>query len=329
MAEAATGAAATPAAGKVEAGKPGAGAPPLTPPATNKPGAPPAPPAAKEPTTPVKINGKVYELTQAQLIAAAQKGIFADQRLKSAEVVTGKTAQLIAKLKTPDGLLEVLKDPTLGNSPKEVLRKLMNSDVIDDELKEEIAAWTYKNVVQRAKLSPEEIEREEKLKDYERLKTQEKERAERDLSTKQKAEVEQVYQAVRSEVVKQITADKTFPKTEGAIRSVIDTLRAMNKNGAKVTTDSIAKALSKAKNDHLVHQQAMFDSIESDEDLVKFIGENRALRISRALVARLKSKGKAKAETKPEEEGKPEEKVTDRIDHKLGRQRHGYTVMKV
>src|SRR6185312_13630395 len=103
------------------------------------------------------------------------------------------------------------------------------SDVIDDELKEDIAKWTYENVVKRAKLSPEEIEREEKLRDYDRLKKEEASRKEKELSAQKQADVQKIYSAVRSEVSKQIQADKTFPQVEGAIRQVIDKLRVMNR----------------------------------------------------------------------------------------------------
>ncbi len=241
------------------------------------------------------------------------------------EVLQGKTKALLDALKTPEGLLSILKDPALGASPKEVFKKLMASDVIDDELKEEISKWTYENVVKTAKLTPEELERNKKLSDYERLKKQEDDRKTADITAKQQEQIKQVYQAIRAEVTKQVLADKTFPQTEGTIRAVVEKLRVMNKKGAPLTPETVGKALAQVKNDNVLHQQALFDALEDPEALISMIGEARALKISRALVARLKAKGKVKLE--PKEEGAPD-KVQDRLDKAAGRHPSGYQVMK-
>jgi hypothetical protein len=288
-----------------------------------------ATPKQEEATEEVKVNGKIVKLTKAQLVAAAQKGLFADQRNKSFDVLKGKTEALINALKTPDGLLEVLRDPALGASPKEVFRKLMASEVIDDELKEEMSKWVYDNVVVQAKKTPEEIERDKKLSDYERLKKAEEERKVKELSVQQQQKVQEIYQAVRAEVTKQILADKTFPQTEGSIRAVVDKLRVMNRQGATITTETVTKALNLVKNDHIMHQQALLDSIEDPEGLIAMIGEARALKISRALVARLQAKAKAKTQEAPKSESGVREKVTDRIDKKLGKTPQGYHILEV
>jgi len=283
-----------------------------------------------EPTQDFVVNGKTVKLTAAQVKTAVQKGLFADQKLKSMDVLQGKTAALVAALKTPDGLLGILKDPALGASPKDVFKKLMDSDIIDDELKEAMSAWVYKNVVVPSKLSPEEVEKEKKLTDYERLKKQESDKKANDLAEQNKAQINQVYQAVRAEVTKQILADKTFPQTEGTIRAVVEKLRVMNKQGLAITNESVTKALGLVKKDHVLHQQAMLDGIEDPEGLIALIGEARALKISKALVARIQAKQKLKAkEAVPAVEGDQREKVQDRIDKKLGRTSHGYHVLNV
>lgn len=282
----------------------------------------------EEATEEIKVNGKVIKLTKAQLVAAAQKGMFADQKLKSMDVLQSKTAALINALKTPEGLLQVLKDPALGASPKEVFKKLMSSEIIDDELKESMSKWVYDNVVVQSKMSPEQIEKEKKLSDYERLKKAEEDRKTKEVTEAQNAQISQIYQAIRGEVTKQVLADKTFPQTEGSIRAVVEKLRVMNKQGAPITTENIAKALGLVKKDHIMHQQALMDTIEDPEGLIALVGEERALKISRALVARIQAKAKLKvAEAKPEEIVR--EKTTDRIDKKLGRTPQGYTVLDI
>lgn len=290
--------------------------------------APVVPPTVPVPgaTETLKVNGKEIKVTKAQLIAAAQKGFFADQKLKSVDVLAKKTESLLASLKTPEGAMQVLKDA--GLSAEALLDKILESDA-SDAAKEKMSQWVYKNVVQAAKLTPEEVERDKKLSDYERLKKQEEARKQAYLTAKQQAQVQRVYSAVRAEVTKQILADKTFPQTEGSIRQVVEKLRVMNKQGVPVTTESVTKALGLVKKDHLLHQQAMLDTIEDPEGLIALVGEARALKISKALVARLQAKTKASAKEEKVQEKSVREKVTDRIDKKLGRTSQGYTILDV
>ena len=297
-------------------------------PASPSKGAPAAPAAAAAPnpeaTETIKVNGKEVKVTKAQLIAYAQKGMFADGKLKSMGTITEKTASLLNALKTDP--LSVLRDPSLGANPKEVLRSLLKSDVIDDELKEDLSKWVYENVVKKGQLTPEQIENEKKLTDYERLKKQETDRKTAEATAAQKAQIDQIYTGVRAEISKQIVADKTFPQTEGAIRSVVDKLRVMNKKGATITAENITKALDLVKKDHLLHQQTMFDAIEDPEALIALFGEARALKISKALVARLKNKAATKAPAAKDEEALTGDKARQK---KFGIDRHGYHVMDV
>ena len=288
-----------------------------------------APVATPEPTKEIVVNGKKLQVTEKQLIALAQKGYFADNKLKSVEVLQNKTATLLNDLKTPEGILKTLKDPSLGANPKEVFKKLMASDVIDDELKEEMSAWVYKNVVQQSKLTPEQIEQQKKLSDYERLKAQEEKRKADEQTKAQQEQIEQVRQAIRAEVGKQLKDDKTFPLIEGSVRQIFDKIRVMNKKGAPVTSETVTKAIAEVRKDILTHQQNIFDAIEDPEALVKFFGEARALKISKALIARLKAKGKVEAKkTETQEEG-VREKITDKIDKKFNKTPHGYTVLDI
>jgi len=150
------------------------------------------------------------------------------------------------------------------------------------------------------------------------------------LTSKKQQQVNEVYQQIRAEVSKQILADKTFPQTEGSIRQVVEKLRVMNRQGVQPTPENITKALALVKKDHMAHQQALLDAITDPEGLISAIGEERALKISKALVARLQAKQAASGK-KPEAkvEGEENLKTTERIDRKLGKTPQGYTVMKI
>ena len=307
-------------------------APQTVAPVDPKGGAAPAPANGTAPaaTYELKVDGKVFNVTEAQLRAYAQKGFFADKALKSVDVLKSSTTNLINKLKTPEGLWEVLSDPALGANPKAVFKKLMASGIVDDELKDEMGAYLYNNDPRINKtLTPEQLEQRKKLEDYERMKTEEQKRKEADLSAKQKEQISKIYQGIRAEVTKQILADKTFPQTEGSIRGVVEKLRVMNKQGTPITVQSITKALDLVKKDNLLHQQSMFDATTDPEELIKLFGEERALRVSKALVARLKGKQQAKPGAVPEVKREGKEKITDALDRKYGRNKQGYQILDI
>src|SRR5260221_1100723 len=85
-----------------------------------------AEPVAIEPTRTIKVNGKEVKLTEAQLIAAAQKGFFADQKLKSVDVIAKNAQGLLDSIKNPAQFLNLLKTSAkeLGVEPKTYLREL-------------------------------------------------------------------------------------------------------------------------------------------------------------------------------------------------------------
>ena len=290
------------------------------------------PGGVKAPTPPAEeletyiVEGKEVKLTKSQAKAAVQKGLFADKRLKSMDVLARSSQAIVEALKTPAGVINLLKDKSLGNSPKAVLNALLSSDAIDDEVKDILSKWVYENVVHKAKLTPEQIEQERKLADYDKLKKAEDDRRTADLTRQQQEQVSQIQQAVKAEVSKQILADKTFPQTEATVRQVFEKLRVMNKKGAKITVESVTKALNLVKDDFLAHQSAILDAFDDPEQLIKAIGEPRALKISKALIARLKAKeGVTKKAEKQEERGR---RVTEELDERNGRHPLGYQLTK-
>ncbi|MDE2099555.1 MAG: hypothetical protein KGL39_20045 [Patescibacteria group bacterium] len=286
------------------------------------------PPKPGEQTRTIKVNGKEYQVTETQLIALAQKGMFADQSLKSIDVLKKSSASILARLKTPDGIIGLAKEA--GITEDALIDKLVDSGAISEQAGEKLSLWVYKNKVEPAKLTPEQIEDRKKLEEYGRLKKADEERKKLDAESKQKSQVTQIYQAVRTEVVKQITADKTFPQIEGSIRQVIDKLRVMNRNKVPLTPQAIAKAMELVKKDHILFQQSILDGDKDQPDygerLISRIGEERALAISRALIARLKAKTKAAVKTETNGEEK-KEGLEESLNRKYNKTKSGLTVM--
>src|SRR5581483_9370154 len=79
---------------------------------------------AKKPETAVEetetyiVNGKETKLTKAQARELVQKAAYTDQQMKEAAQMKAAVKGLLEKLKTPNGLKEVLSDPAIGQDWK-------------------------------------------------------------------------------------------------------------------------------------------------------------------------------------------------------------------
>lgn len=283
-----------------------------------------------EATEEIKVNGKTYKVTPTQLRALAQKGMFADQRLKSVESLAGSSQRLINAIKNPVELLSLIKSEakTLGIEPKTYLRELVSKGFVDEDDLDFLAKETNDKWLPRQKMTPEEIQHEKEKQEIERYKKEKAERELQEMTQKQQTQVKQIYQAVRSEVMKQIAADGTFPQTEFMIHQTIEKIRVMNKKGIPVTVENVTKALNGVKQDFVTNFTAILGAYKDDpEKLISAIGEPYALAISRALVARLKKKAMDAAGEPSKPTTTVREKTTDRIDKKLGRTPQGYSII--
>ena len=248
-----------------------------------------------EPTEEYKVGGKIVKLTKAQAKAYVEKAAYANDQLQSVKALRESTTNLINELKTPEGIVNILNNPKLGNSPSAVLKKLLASGAVDDDTKSFLQQWVWENGIKQTKMTPEQIKYENDLKLLESYKEKEgKAKALADEQAKQQG-LQRAYGEIRSLVTGAITADKTFPMTEGAYRSVVEKLRVMNKQNVPVNAATVAKALEQVKLDHKNHQIALLDAIIDDEELIKFIGPERASRIAKTYAKRFKAKQAAAA----------------------------------
>lgn len=248
-----------------------------------------------EPTEEYKVGGKIVKLTKAQAKAYVEKSAFANQQMESVKALKDASAGLLNDLKTPEGIVNLLNNPKLGNSPSAVLKKLLTSSAVDDDTKTFLQQWVWENGIKQTKMTPEQIKQENDLK---RLQSyEEKEAKSKTLADEQAKQqgLQRAYGEIRSLVTGAINADKTFPMTEGAYRQVVEKLRVMNKQNVPVNAVTVAKALEQVKLDHKNHQIALFDSIQDDEELIKFLGPERASRIAKTYAKRITKKNQEAA----------------------------------
>jgi hypothetical protein len=273
---------------------------PAAPAADPKAAAPAAPVApAPEPTEEYVVEGKKYNLTAKQAKALVQKGLFADQKLQSVDKLVKSSEQLTNLLKTNPAA--VFGDKALGANPREVIKNLLNSNLIDQDTKEDIGKWVYENIVQASKKDPKILELERRAKQADDYEKQLKDQEAAQKKQSDEAATAQAYNAIRTEIGNQIKADKTFPENEDAVRLVGNKIRVAVRAGKPIT---VKQALDLVKKDYYKMQENLFDAVTDDEQFIALIGEARAKRLNDAFVKRFKAKSDKKEEKKQDNSDK-------------------------
>lgn len=216
---------------------PEAGVAPAVPAAPAEPikpvaGADPAVPVVRDPVEAVVDNPFEYELEvkgqkqkinfqdKARMTAVLQKALYADQVIKDAAQAKRGAAELMEKIKTRQGLREIMSDPAIGVDIKkwalEEVREMM-----DDE-----------------KLTPEQKELRD-LQNYKKEKEEESVRAKADAAAKEQQEkTVKMAQTARTEIIGAMKKFPDIPQTQATMDAVILNMRAgFRKFGKHLTAD--------------------------------------------------------------------------------------------
>lgn len=222
-----------------------------------------------------KVNGKEVELTDEESSAWIQKALHADQQIKEATQLKKQTAAMIEKLKTPQGLREILSDPSISLDRKQLaiewVKEYMEEEAMDPKdrelktVKEELAEY-------RAK--------EDELK------------AQREQEAKQ-AEIKQAADAFRNEIVTVMEANKAvLPKSQAVMDRIIGYMRAGYRQTGKVLP--AAEAVKYVIKDY--NEEVGSLTKESPiERLMEMLGPDVIEKIRKADLAALKAKLDPKA----------------------------------
>ena len=155
-----------------------------------------------------------------QLKAVLQKALYADQAIKDGTQAKKRAEAMMAKLKTPQGLREVLSDPAIGLD----LRKFVLDEVramMDDE-----------------RLTPEERESRDAKRERDELKQWKEQREQQEKDAAQKQKNEALANQTRKEIISAMDKFPDIPKTQATMDAVIQNMRAaFRKYGKHLTPD--------------------------------------------------------------------------------------------
>lgn len=155
-----------------------------------------------------------------QIKAVIQKALYADQAIKDGVQAKKGAESLMSKLKTPEGLREVLRDPAIGLDLKKFVLDEVRA-MMDDE-----------------RLSPEERESRDAKRERDELKQWKEQREQQEKDAAQKQKNEALANQTRKEIITAMDKFPDIPKTQATMDAVIQNMRAaFRKYGKHLTPD--------------------------------------------------------------------------------------------
>lgn len=215
-----------------------------------------------------------------QLRAVLQKALYADQAIKDGTQAKKGAEAMMAKLKTPAGLREVLSDPAIGLDLKKFVLDEVRA-MMDDE-----------------RLSPEERESRDAKRERDELKQWKEQREQQEKDAVQKQKNEALANQTRKEIVSAMDKFPDIPKTQATMDAVIQNMRAaFRKYGKHLTPD---QAMTVYSQQYWASLQDVIGKLDADT-ISKRFGAKTLDKIQKLKLQELKDK------TDPGKKGLPSE----------------------
>lgn len=231
----------------------------------------------------IEIKGQKQKMKFAskdQMKAVIQKALYADQAIKDGVQAKKGAESLMSKLKTPEGLREVLRDPAIGLDLKKFVLDEVRA-MMDDE-----------------RLSPEERESRDAKKERDELKAWKEQREQSEKDAEQKQKNEALANQTRKEIITAMDKFPDIPKTQATMDAVIQNMRAaFRKYGKHLTPD---QAMTVYSQQYWASLQDVIGKLDADT-ISKRFGTKTLDKIQKLKLQELKEK------TDPGKKGAPSE----------------------
>jgi hypothetical protein len=266
----------------------------LTPPPKPTDTSPVDPNAGKEKYT---VDGKDVFLTPEQARAYVQKGIAFEPRMDQLGRLQHETAAFLETLATDPG--KVIYNDRFGK-PQEVLKKILGSTKISDEIKETLGQWYYENVILPERMSPEQreaLEWKAKAQAHDQLLQQhEHER----IAAENNVRVNQAMGVLKAQINEAMTEAgvpldaKIAPQLAKRVAQV---MQSGYMTGRMVTPKD---AMARVKSEIFEYQKSYYDVLDEDK-LVEQLGKDNAEKVRKYYLKAVKEaeKDKTKKDLKP------------------------------
>lgn len=186
-------------------------------------GAKPAAPAVDPLEFDLDVKGQKQKIKFAntdQLKAVLQKALYADQAIKDGVQARKGAEALMQKLKTEEGLREVLTDPEIGHDIKGFALKIVR-EMMDDE-----------------KLTPEQRQARDAIRERDALKAEKEQRLKSEEERKKAEKLNQRAVEARTQIIEAMKKYPDIPQTQATMDAVIQNMRAaFRRFGKHLTPD--------------------------------------------------------------------------------------------
>ena len=212
---------------------------------------------------------KIKFANKDQLKAVLQKALYADQTIKDGVQAKKGAAELMAKLKTPQGLREVLSDPDINVDIKKFALGIVQ-EMMDDE-----------------KLTPEQREARQTKKEYDELKAWKEQREKQEQDAIQAEKNKKLMTQVSGEIITAMKKYPDIPQTQATMDACIQNMRAAFKRFGKHLTAE--QAMSVYSEQYWTSLGSIIDKMEPDA-IVKRFGQKTLDKIQKLKLQELKDK---------------------------------------
>jgi uncharacterized membrane protein YheB (UPF0754 family) len=239
---------------------------------TDAPGTKPEPVADDPYEVELDVKGqkqKIKFANKEQLKAVLQKALYADQTIKDATQAKKGAAELMAKLKTPQGLREVLSDPDINVDIKRFALGVVQ-EMMDDE-----------------KLTPEQREARAATKERDELKAWKEQREKQEQDAAQAEKNKKLMAQVSGEIITAMKKYPDIPQTQATMDACIQNMRAAFKRFGKHLTAE--QAMSVYSEQYWTSLGSIIDKMEPDAILKRF-GQKTLDKIQKLKLQELRDK---------------------------------------
>lgn len=244
------------------------------------------------------VDGKDVYLTPEQARAYVQKGISFEPRMDQLGRLQHETAAFLQTLQ--DDPAKVIYNERFGK-PQEVLKKILGSTKISEEIKETLGQWYYENVMVPEKMTPEQretLEWKSKAQAHDQFLLQQRQ-AQIDAENSQR--VTQAMGVLKAQINEAMTEAgvpldaKIAPQLAKRVAQV---MQSGYLTGRAVTPKD---AMARVKAEIFEYQKSYYDVLDEDK-LVEQLGKDNAEKVRKYYLKAVKDaeKDKVKKDYKPQ-----------------------------
>jgi hypothetical protein len=219
-------------------------------------------PPAKPATRPIKVNGKVLHLTDAQIEQRASLSEAAQERFQEAAQMRKQAEAVLSRFRDPRAAIQALQDPSLG--------------LTKEQIREAFEDWYTEEFVEPETLTPEQ----KKLREYEaqikRYADEEKSREEQKVNQEREAMTAHARQELQAQIIDVIETGG-LPKTNFTVQRIAHWMRKNHQNGFNAPTELIVAQVRRERDEVI---KSLVD-VSDGASLIQMLGDDIINKIRR------------------------------------------------